>query len=300
GQPQPPYGQQAPGQSPPPPPGYAQPQAPHAPGPPPGYGQPTPPPGYGQPPAPPGYGQQPPAFGQVPGQAAGYGVPQGAPQGAGVSAALEKFKETPTGQRWTQQNKKLIRVDLGIGGQPVLARQGSMVLYQGKVDFGYKGAGFAGRLVGNATGQEMQLMRCTGQGQVFLAENSTNLHPVELQGDAICVSAENVLAFDESLQHEVRRIEGHGIPGGALFTMQFQGTGTIVVKTHGEPVVLPVTPTTFADCNAVVAWSAAAQVIVSSQVRMRRNAYPGDTGESVNLQFRAAPGNFVVVQPYEV
>ncbi|MFJ9633294.1 TerD family protein [Streptomyces sp. NPDC101175] len=282
GQPPQPYGQQAPGQTAPLPPGYGQP--PQA---------PPPPPGYGQPPAPPGYGQ-------VPAQPAAYGVPQGAPQGAGVSAALQKFKETPTGQRWTQQNKKLVRVDLGIGGQPVLARQGSMVLYQGKVDFGYKGAGFTGRITGHATGQEMQLMRCTGHGQVFLAENSTNLHPVELQGDAICVSAENVLAFDESLQYEVRRIEGHGIPGGALFTMQFQGTGTIVVKTHGEPVVLPVTPTTFADCNAVVAWSAAAQVIVSSQVRMRRNAYPGDTGESVNLQFRAAPGNFVVVQPYEV
>ncbi|CAM5670289.1 hypothetical protein SCANM63S_09264 [Streptomyces canarius] len=244
----------------------------------------------------------PPGYGQVPGhQPAAYGVPQGAPQGgAGVTAALQAFKETPTGQRWTQQNKKLIRVDLGIGGQPVLAKQGSMVLYQGKVDFNYKGAGLAGRIVGNATGQEMQLMRCTGQGQVFLAENSTHLHPVELQGDAICVSAENVLAFDESLQYEVRRIEGHGIPGGALFTMQFQGTGTIVVKTHGTPVVLPVTPTTFADCNAVVAWSAASQVIVSSQVRMRRNAYPGDTGESVNLQFRGAPGNFIVVQPYEV
>ncbi|MEU7426587.1 TerD family protein [Streptomyces sp. NPDC040750] len=263
---------------------------------PPGYGHQ--PPGHGGPPTAP----MPPGYGQVPGQqAAPYGVPQAAPRGgAGVTAALQAFKETPTGQRWTQQNSKLVRVDLGIGGQPVLARQGSMVLYQGKVDFGYKGAGFAGRLVGNATGQEMQLMRCTGQGQVFLAENSTHLHPVELQGDAICVSAENVLAFDESLQYEVRRIEGHGIPGGALFTMQFQGTGTIVVKTHGTPVVLPVTPTTFADCNAVVAWSAASQVIVSSQVRMRRNAYPGDTGESVNLQFRGAPGNFIVVQPYEV
>ncbi|MEV8035451.1 TerD family protein [Streptomyces sp. NPDC086182] len=303
-----------------PPPGpapYAQPPGP--PGPPPGYGHQQPgqtaqmPPGYGQqaPAAPPGYGQQP-QYGQIPGQAPGqfpgqpgapspYGAPQGAPQGgAGVAAALGAFKETPTGQRWTPQNKKLIRVDLGVGGQPVLARQGSMVLYQGKVDFSYKGAGFAGRLVGSATGQEMQLMRCTGQGQVFFAENATHVHPIELQGDAICVSAENVLAFDESLQYEVRRIEGHGIPGGALFTMQFQGTGTIVVKTHGAPVVLPVTPTTFADCNAVVAWSAAAQVIVSSQVRMRRNAYAGDTGESVNLQFRAAPGNFVVVQPYEV
>ncbi|WP_369193803.1 TerD family protein [Streptomyces djakartensis] len=293
GQQPPPFGQ-PPGQTPPPPPGYGQPaapQAPHAPAPPPGYGQPTPPPGYGQ--------QQP--FGQAP-----HGVPQqaapqaGGGQAPGVAAALQQFKETPTGQRWTQQNKKLVRVDLGVGGQPVLARQGSMVLYQGKVDFSYKGAGFSGRIVGNATGQEMQLMRCTGQGQVFLAENSTMLHPIELQGDGICVSAENVLAFDESLQYEVRRIEGHGIPGGALFTMQFTGTGTVVVKTHGTPVVLPVTPTTFADCNAVVAWSSAAQVIVSSQVRMRRNAYPGDTGESINLQFRGAPGNFIVVQPYEI
>ncbi|MFQ3562124.1 TerD family protein [Streptomyces gramineus] len=302
-----------PGTVPPPAPApapYGRPPAPNAPMPP-GYGQPPGPPqppaplpGYPQPPQAPGppvgYGQQQPPFGQVPGQQA-YGVPQGAPAGgAGVGAALQKFKETPTGQRWTPQNSKLIRVDLGMGGQPVLARQGSMVLYQGKVDFSYKGAGFAGRIVGNATGQEMQLMRCTGQGQVFFAENSTNVHPIELQGDAICVSAESVLAFDESLQYEVRRIEGHGIPGGALFTMQFQGTGTIVVKTHGTPVVLPVTPTTFADCNAVVAWSAASQVIVSSQVRMRRNAYPGDTGESVNLQFRGAPGNFIVVQPYEV
>ncbi|MFE0416774.1 TerD family protein [Streptomyces tendae] len=294
---QPPYGQ-VPGQTAPPPPGYGQPQAPQAPAPPPGYGQPTAPPGYGQPGPPVGHGQPtpPPGYGQQPPQ----GMPQGAPQGAGVTAALQQFKETATGQRWTQQNKKLVRVDLGAEGQPVLARQGSMVLYQGKVDFSYKGAGFAGRVVGNATGQEMQLMRCTGKGQVFLADNSAMLHPIELQGDAVCVSAENVLAFDESLQHEVRRIEGHGIPGGALFTMQFQGTGTIVVKTRGVPVVLPVTPTTFADCNAVVAWSAAAQVVVSSQVRMRRNSYAGDTGESVNLQFRAAPGSFVVVQPYEI
>ncbi|KFG73816.1 TerD family protein [Streptomyces mutabilis] len=306
---QPPHGQ-VPGQTAPPPPGYGQlqppqvphqTQAPHAPqaaAPPPGYGQPTPPPGYGQPTPPPGYGRQAP-YGAPQGMPPG-AAPQSAQQGAGVTAALQQFRETATGQRWTQQNKKLVRVDLGADGQPVLARQGSMVLYQGKVDFSYKGAGFAGRVVGNSTGQEMQLMRCTGKGQVFLAENSAMLHPIELQGDAICVSAEHVLAFDESLQYEVRRIEGHGIPGGALFTMQFQGTGTIVVKTHGVPVVLPVTPTTFADCNAVVAWSAAAQVVVSSQVRMRRNSYAGDTGESVNLQFRAAPGNFVIVQPYEI
>ncbi|MFZ3500232.1 TerD family protein [Streptomyces sp. 5.8] len=285
------------------------PLAPPAPAP---YGQ-VPPPA----PAPAPYGQQPqPSYGQVPGQQQppygqqpgfgqqpqGYGQPaQAVPAaGAGLAAALQPYKEAPTGARWTPQNQQLMRVDLAMGGQAVLARQGSMVLYQGKVDFSYKGAGFAGRVVGNATGQEMQLMRCAGRGQVFLAEDGAHLHAIELQGDGICVSAENVLAFDESLQHEVRRIEGHGIPGGALFTMQFQGTGTVIVKTHGVPVVLPVTPTTFADSNAIVAWSSAAQVIISSQVRLRRNAYPGHSGETVNLQFRGAPGNFIVVQPYEV
>ncbi|MFE7888984.1 AIM24 family protein, partial [Streptomyces sp. NPDC057411] len=292
---------------------YGQPPQPPQPAP---YGQvpgQTPPPApYGQP-APAPYGQQPygqPQYGQAPGQVPGqfppqHGMPQGVPQGApatgaGLAAALAPYKETATGARWTPQNQQLMRVDLGMGGVPVLARQGSMVMYQGKVDFAYKGAGFAGRIVGNATGQEMQLMRCTGRGQVFLAENGAHLHPIELQGDGICVSAESVLAFDESLQYEVRRIEGHGIPGGALFTMQFHGTGTVVVKTHGIPVVLPVTPTTFADCNAVVAWSSASQVILSSQVRLRRNAYPGHSGETVNLQFRGAPGNFIIVQPYEV
>ncbi len=257
-------------------------------------------PGQAQPPGAPSPYGQPAPYGQPQGVPQG-GVPQGAPQGGGgLKAALQPYREAATGQRWTSQNQQLMRADLTIGGTPVLARQGSMVMYQGKVDFSHKGAGFTGRIVGNATGQEMQLMRCTGRGQVFLAEDGANLHPIELQGDGICVSAENVLAFDESLQYEVRRIEGHGIPGGALFTMQFQGTGTVVVKTHGIPVVLPVTPTTFADANAVVAWSSASQVILSSQVRLRRNAYPGHSGETVNLQFRGAPGNFIVVQPYEV
>ncbi|WP_432095052.1 TerD family protein [Streptomyces sp. bgisy100] len=309
-----PYGQ-APGatqapqapQAPQPPQTPMAPQAPHGvpgqfpaqPGP---YGQPgAPAPApYGQPgvPAPAPYGQpaQPMASG-LPGQVPGMPPAGGGP---GLGAGLQKFREAPTGQRWALQNQQLIRVDLGADAQPVLARQGSMVLYQGKVDFGYKGAGFRGRVIGNATGQEMQLMRCSGRGQVFFAENGAHIHPIELQGDAICVSAENVLAFDETLQHEVRRIEGHGIPGGALFTMQFHGTGTVVVKTQGVPVVLPVTPTTFADSNAIVAWSAAAQVIISSQVRISRHAYPGHSGETVNLQFRGAPGNFIVVQPYEV
>lgn len=121
-------------------------------------------PGQGAPPAAPPYGQQAPPFGQQPPGARPFGqqppgappfgqqppgMPQGVPQGvpaggAGLQAALSPYKETATGQRWTSQNQQLMRVDLTMGGTPVLARQGSMVMYQGKVDFGYKGSRLRG------------------------------------------------------------------------------------------------------------------------------------------------------------
>ncbi|SOD60976.1 Stress response protein SCP2 [Streptomyces zhaozhouensis] len=256
---------------------------------------PQPPPQFGgQPPAPPQFGQMPPAPGQTPLPP----VPQGTGDLAGV---LDKYRAADGAERWSLQNPQLIRADLGSDGQPVMARQGAMVLYEGDVEFGFKGGGFKRRMVAGATGEGFpSLMRCTGNGRVYLAEDATRLFPVELQGDAICVSSQHVLAFDESLSYDVRRIDGHGLPGGSLFALQFSGHGTLVLTTHGEPLVLPVTAMTFADANALVAWSAGAQVLVANQVRLRRHAYPGDTGESTQLQFRGAPGNFVIVQPYEI
>ena len=75
-----------------------------------------------------------------------------------------------------------------------------------------------------------------------------------------------------------------------------------MVKTNGVPVVLPVTPTpeTYVDVQALVAWSRGSQVITTAPVRIRRSAYAGHAAESYSLQFRGAPGNFVVVQPFEV
>ncbi|ONK11548.1 TerD family protein [Streptomyces sp. MP131-18] len=316
--------------APPPGGGYAPPPGPAAAPPPPpgGFGAPPVPPpgGYAAPPgAPPAapYGAPPQPYQQtppqpVPGAQHVPGAPQpvpgaplpvpgvqpvpgAAPVPGGMLAVLEQYRGATERRRWSQQNPQLMRADLGVDGQPFMALQGSMVLYQGDVDFGFKGGGLKRRATTWATGQGFpSMMRCTGSGQVYLAEEATRLHPVELQGDAICVASQHVLAFDESLEYEVRRIDGHGLPGGSLFALQFQGHGTLVVKTHGEPLVLPVTPMTFADANAVIAWSAGAQVLVANQVRLRRQAFPGHSGETTQLQFRGAPGNFAIVQPYEI
>src|SRR5215210_5514080 len=90
------------------------------------------------------------------------------------------------------------------------------------------------------TGQGLKLMTCKGQGEVFLAEDACDLHIVELNGQRLCINANNVLAFDATLQTEVKRIESAGLPGGGMFHLEVGGHGTVVVMTHGQPVALPV------------------------------------------------------------
>jgi uncharacterized protein (AIM24 family) len=241
-------------------------------------------PGYGQPP-----GTVDPA-GPVPSQT------QRVQPGAVVS--LQKYRETPTTGRWTQQNSKLVKVTLG---PEVHARRGSMVAYQGNVEFDHKGSGgLRAMFEGAVTGQGLKLMTCRGGGEVFLAEDAADLHIVDLQGHSLCINANNVLAFDATLQTQVQRIESAGIPGGGMFHLLVSGHGTVVVMTKGTPVTLMCQGPTFADMNAVVAWTAGMRVSVSTQVRVSRQIYAGASGESLALQFMGMQGHFVVVQPYEV
>ncbi|MDL5203689.1 TerD family protein [Streptomyces sp. ALI-76-A] len=255
---------------------------------------------------PPGAGPQtftpPGAPGAFPGQGQPFGggtAIAAVPPEANVRVVLTKYAEAPVGDRWTEQNPQLVRATL-TKGAPILAKQGSMVAYQGDIDFAHKGSGLLGKLTGALTGQGMSLMRCSGDGEVFLADEASRVFVIRLQGEQLFTSAQGVLAFDEALETEVRRIEGAGLPGGGLFSMLFSGTGAVAVKTRGVPVVIPVGPATYVDGNAVIGWSAGAQAVTTTALRLRRSGYSRQTSEAVNLQFRGAPGNFVVVQPFEV
>ena len=267
------------------------------------YAPPGAPAGQFSPPgAVPGQFAPPGAPGAFPGQAQPFGggtqlAP--VPPEANVRVVLTKYAEAPVGDRWTEQNANLVRATL-TKDAPILAKQGSMVAYQGDIDFAHKGSGLLGKLTGALTGQGMSLMRCTGNGEVFLADEASRVFVIRLQGEQLYTSAQGVLAFDETLETEVRRIEGAGLPGGGFFSMLFSGTGAVVVKTRGVPVVLPVGAATYVDGNAVIAWSAGAQAVTTTSLRLRRSGYARQTTEAVNLQFRGAPGNFVVVQPFEV
>ncbi|MBT8225672.1 MAG: AIM24 family protein, partial [Dactylosporangium sp.] len=211
---------------------------------------------------------------------------------------LQKYREAPTTGRWTKQSSKLVKVTLG---PEAYARRGSMVAYQGNVEFDHKGSGgLRAFFEGAVTGQGLKLMTCRGSGEVFLAEDAADLHVVELAGHSLCINANNVLAFDATLQTQIQRIESPGIPGGGMFHLVVSGQGTVVVMTHGTPVTLMCSGPTFADANAIVAWTAGMRVSVSTQVRVSRQIYAGASGESLALQFMGMQGHFVVVQPYEV
>src|SRR6476661_1821933 len=80
------------------------------------------------------------------------------------------------------QNPRMLKVDLAGTSGHFFARQGSMVAYQGDVDFAYQGSGGVGKFFKKAfTGEGMSLMKVSGSGDVFLARDADEIFLVELE-----------------------------------------------------------------------------------------------------------------------
>src|SRR3954462_10255569 len=85
---------------------------------------------------------------------------------------LEQGQQLPG--HFALQNSKMLRVHLN---GDVLARQGSMVAFQGQMEFDYEGAGGIGKFMKKAlTGEGVPLMRVKGQGLLFAANDADDIH----------------------------------------------------------------------------------------------------------------------------
>ena len=210
------------------------------------------------------------------------------------SNLFDTFLESATADRFTLQNPRMLRVALD--GE-VMARQGAMVAYQGQVDFAYQGSGGMGKFLKKAfTGEGGPLMKVSGQGDVFFADDAMEIHLVNLENDALTVNGSNVLAFDSTLAWDIKRVEGASMMAGGVFNTTFTGTGTVAITSHGTPVVLNVDAPTYVDIQAAVAWSA------SLTTSVRRTAGAGaligrGSGEAFQLAFSGE--GFVIVQASE-
>jgi uncharacterized protein (AIM24 family) len=203
--------------------------------------------------------------------------------------------EVETQSRFSLQNSQLLRVALG---PDVLAVKGAMVAYQGQIQFQHEKSGSVGRMLKKVlTSEDMPLMRVSGAGEVFFANEAGYVYLLELGGDGISVNGRNLLAFDAQMQWDINRVKGAGVMAGGLFNTTVSGNGTVALCTVGRPVVLDCSQQpTFVDVQAAVAWSSNLTPQVVSSMNMK-SMLRGGSGEAFQYSFHG-PG-FVVVQPSE-
>jgi uncharacterized protein (AIM24 family) len=196
------------------------------------------------------------------------------------------------------QNSKMLKVEMN--GE-IMARTGSMVAYQGQMQFQALGSGGVGKwLKQKVTGEGVKLMKISGQGDLFLADRAADIHLIDLdQGDAISINGANVLAFDSTLQYDIKMVQGMGMMSSSgLFNCVFTGRGRIAITTKGTPVVLTVDQPTYVDPQAAICWSHSLQTGYHRADQMGIGTLLGrSTGEAFTMSFQGQ--GFVVVQPSE-
>src|SRR3954465_5784008 len=112
-----------------------------------------------------------------------------------MQTTLGQFNETQSQDAFALQNSKLLKVRLD--QVTVQAKLGSMVAYQGDVTFEHAGSGGMSRMLQKAmTGEGSSLMKITGSGEVFVADQAQDIHLIYLEDDLITVNGPNLLAFD--------------------------------------------------------------------------------------------------------
>lgn len=208
------------------------------------------------------------------------------------------FKETTSQDPFALQNSKLLKVQMQYG--PVWAKSGSMVAYQGDVRFENTGSGGLNKLVKSAlTGEGLSAMRCTGQGELFLADQAREVQVIYLENDALSVNGNNVLAFSASVEWDIVRISARGgSMAGGLYNVSLRGTGYVAVSTRGKPVALDVASApTFADPQAVVLWTSGVTQDIRVDTGGIKSMMRGGSGESFQMAFGGQ--GYVLVQPSE-
>lgn len=218
--------------------------------------------------------------------------------------SIKQFVEN-TGQRDLGQGKfelerdRLLEVNLD--GR-VWIKKGTMVAYNGDIRFTREGVleHGLGKLVKKAvTGEGLSLTKAEGKGKLYLADTGKKVTILELDGQSIYVNGNDLLAFEETVQWDIRMMKRiAGFMSGGLFNVLLEGKGMVAITTHYDPLTLQVTKDrpVFTDPNATVAWSGNLQPDLRTDISLK--TFVGrSSGESLQMAFTGE--GFVVIQPYE-
>ncbi|MEU5838217.1 AIM24 family protein [Streptomyces diacarni] len=214
-------------------------------------------------------------------------------------AALAGFAPAPVAARMHNHGAHMVKVAMQ-SGQDLFARPGSMVAYEGFVQYEANPPAVRQMASQWLTGEQNPLMLCRGDGLLYLADYGADVVCLNLNEESLSVNGTNLLAFDAHLQWGVERVKGLAkFAGQGLFNVGVRGTGWVALTSRGAPVVVDCgrgEDETYVDPDALVAWSSGLKM--KGKRSMKASALIGrGSGEAYQIAFSGQ--GFVVVQPNE-
>ncbi|MGR9047283.1 AIM24 family protein [Halobacillus litoralis] len=184
----------------------------------------------------------------------------------------------------------------------VWAKAGAMISYNGNIKFEREGIleHGVGRLFKKAmTGEGSSLMKATGRGRLYLADQGKKITIFDLDNETITVNGNDLLAFEPSIDWDIKLMKKvAGMVSGGLFNVTLSGSGRVAITSHYEPLTLLVRPgePVITDPHATVAWSGHLEPNFKTDISFKTLIGRG-SGESIQMEFEG--DGFVIVQPFE-
>ena len=199
-------------------------------------------------------------------------------------------------ERFSNESERMLRIDVDGG---VWVKPGAAVAYRGDIAFERRHTIGAPSLADAVLRETAPLVKAAGKGRLYCGDRGAHVHIMRLSGQAIVVSWQELLAFEETLRFESRLVgRGIGIAAGGMVVVTLSGHGALALATHGRPLELSVAQgeSICTDPHATVAWSANLTPSLKTDMSWR-SAFGHGGHEAIQMSFEGA--GVVYVQPYE-
>ena len=213
-------------------------------------------------------------------------------------ASLNQWQEVETGEAFTIQNPRLLKVELSETSVMAQERRDGRLPGPGAL----RAQGRRARPAAQEGGDRREPAAHEGvraPARCSSPRRRCSCTSCGSSDDALTVNGSNILAFEAGIDWDVTRVKGGaaGMLAGGLFNIHLRGTGLVALVSDGEPIKLDVAEApTFGDPQAAIAWSSGVTTTLKTDVQAKRLIGMG-SGESIQIGFQGQ--GWVLIQPSE-
>ncbi|WP_269850904.1 AIM24 family protein [Methanosarcina horonobensis] len=121
-------------------------------------------------------------------------------------------------------------------------------------------------------GEGVSLIKVEGIGKLYLADEGKKVSVLKLEKDSICVNFNDILAIEDSITWDIKMMRKlSGVVENEIYNVKLEGTGTIAITTHHEPLTLRVTRErpVFTYPSSTVAWAGNLEPEIKSDISLK-------------------------------